>query len=239
MAVQTIHRKKRIELHYLEEARSASLIFPQGAVIPHERPDFLLPNARGTIGIEMTELCREEPRAENGRLRKVPERARARYSRHLGAKPVDVSPAFSRRADHLSVDQLADTLADFAYANRHSNAGFTRNLPEGYCHIGVFDPLEPASQGRWRYFRAFDTVLAPKELIESRIAEKNRRVCAYRAAAPEAWLLIVNDQFLGPGEVYARPEDLMRWTFAFDFDKVLLVSREPGGRVDVIQLLRN
>lgn len=165
-------RKKRIEMRYLEEARRASSIFPRAALIPHERPDFLVPGARGTIGIEITELCRQQPRAESARLGKVPEQARARYGRRPGAKPVDVSPAFSHHAEHLSVDELADALADFVYARRNSNAGFTHNLPEGHCHIGVFGPLEPASLGRWRYFRAFDTVLAPKELIKSRIAEK-------------------------------------------------------------------
>jgi len=48
--------------------------------------------------------------------------------------------------------------------------------------------------------------------------------------------LIVNDQFLGPGEVYAQPEDLARWKFAFDFEKALLFSREPGGSGKVIEL---
>lgn len=45
----------------------------------------------------------------------------------------------------------------------------------------------------------------PKELLKTRIAEKNRRIADYRLVAPEVWLLIVNDQFLGPGDVYARP----------------------------------
>jgi hypothetical protein len=48
----------------------------------------------------------------------------------------------------------------------------------------------------------------------------------------------VNDQFLGPGEVYARPDNLAHWKFPFDFDKVLLFSREPGGTGEVIEIQR-
>jgi hypothetical protein len=43
---------------------------------------------------------------------------------------------------------------------------------------------------------------------------------------------------LGPGEVYARPEYLAQWKFAFDFEKALLFSREPGGGGEVVELQR-
>ena len=72
----------------------------------------------------------------------------------------------------------------------------------------------------------------------SRIAEKNRRVKEYKLSAPEVWLLIVNDRFLGAGEVYARPDHLAQWKFLFDFDKVLLFLREPGGTGEVIEIQR-
>src|SRR5262249_37864103 len=119
--------------------------------------------------------------------------------------------------------------------NRASKgSGFQRNLPKGFCHIGIFEPLR--DEPRWHAGRGFDTIVAPKDLIEARIREKNARVREYRRASPEVWLLIVNDQFLGPGEVYARPDHLAEWTFAFDFDKVLLFSREPGGTGAVIEV---
>jgi hypothetical protein len=51
----------------------------------------------------------------------------------------------------------------------------------------------------------------------------------YRLAAPEVWLLIVNDQFLGPGEVFVRPDHLTEWKFNFYFERVLLFARDPGG----------
>ncbi len=64
----------------------------------------------------------------------------------------------------------------------------------------------------------FDVQIASKQLIERRIVVKSTRLATYREAATVVWLLIVNDQFLGPGEVYTRP-DLEEWRFSFEFEK--------------------
>jgi len=229
-------RKKELEAFYLEEARRASAIFPAGTLELHEKPDFLLHADRGKIGIEITELCREEPRAEGGRLAKVPEKAKAIYDRRPDARPVDVIVWFWR-AEAVSFTELKDSLSDFVYANRANvGKGHYKGLPPGFNHIGIWKSQGP--EGLWQAGRAFDTVVAPRELLESRIAEKNVRVADYRLSAPEVWLLIINDQFLGPGEVYARPEHLAAWKFPFDFEKVLLFSREPGGTGEVIEIQR-
>ena len=230
-------RKKQAETHYIEEARRASSIFPAGDLIPHERPDFLLHAATGTIGIEVTELCREEPRAEAGRLMKVPNTARGRYIQLANAEPVDVSTAFSSQATTIGFNELAHSLAEFVYKHRHEKTRrFTwRDLPKGYLHIGIHRPNYPG--GKWHAVRAFDVVSAPKQLVEARIAEKNTRVAEYRKVASELWLLIVNDRFLGPGEVHVGSE-LMTWKFVFDFDRVLLFCREPGGTGTVHELHR-
>jgi len=91
---------------------------------------------------------------------------------------------------------------------------------------------------RWHSGRSSDTTRASRGHLESRIAKKNGRVRAYRVSAPSVWLLIVSDLFLGPGEVYARPDDLAKWKFTFDFDKVLLFSRQPGGGGDATEIQR-
>ena len=236
MSARPANNKKAIETAYLEEARRASTVFPLGRLEPQEIPDFVLCAGDRKIGIEVTELCREEPRAEAGRLSKVADRAREIYCSYLQAEPVDVNAAFWR-AESVHFNSLTKSLADFVYAHRSAKGtGFGTNLPNGFCHIGIFEPIR--DELRWRACRAFDTVLLPKELIEARIAEKNTHVRGYRRAAPEVWLLIVNDQFLGPGEVYARPDMLAQWKFHFDFDKVLLFLREPGGSGEVIQIMQ-
>ena len=98
----------------------------------------------------------------------------------------------------------------------------------GFLHVGVHDPIHDG--GRWTWMRGFQTTLAPEELLRSCIVGKEFRIGEYRRAADEVWLLIVNDLFLGPGEVYARPEDLARWTFPFSFDKVLVFRDSRAAR---------
>ena len=232
--------KKRLEKHYIEEACRAYQLFPKGELIFHEKPDFLLRLDAETIGIEVTQLCREGPRAEAGRLEKVPARAKARYNRLAGAEPVNVPLAFSSDAANISFERLVNSLVEFVYARRKTRGtGRMRDLPEGYCHIGIYAPFEELDPtGHWHGVRSFDTVVAPKQLLDSRIADKNARLAEYCFAVPEVWLLIVNDQFLGPGEVCVRPDDLAEWKFCFDFEKVLLFAREPSGGGRVFELQR-
>jgi hypothetical protein len=231
-----IGRKKRVEQQYIEEARGVSTIFPSGELVPHERPDFLLRTDVGSVGIELTELCREAPRAEAGRLAKIPKRAQQRYGRAEDADPVDVSIAFWR-AEEIGMNDLSNSLADFVYRNRRTRGSeFKEALPGGYCHIGIHDPIE--ADGRWHGVRAFDTILASREFLQACITEKNERLPVYLLSAARVWLLIINDRFLGPGEVYARLDHVAQWKFNFDFDKVLLFSREPGGGGEVMELQR-
>jgi hypothetical protein len=109
----------------------------------------------------------------------------------------------------------------------------------GYCHFGILEPRPQIdSTGRWHGVRAFDMEIASKQHIECRIASKSPRLATYRKAATVVWLLIVNDQFLGSGEVYVRPDDLAEWRFKFEFEKVLLFAREHGGGGKVFDLQR-
>jgi hypothetical protein len=241
MSGLVVDRKKLIEKLYVEEARHASSIFPTGDLIPHENPDFLLLKGSETYGIEVTELCRERPRTEAATLSRVPKKAKALYDAMTSTEPIDVSLAFSQSATHLDPNQLTRSLVDFVYARRDSRGiCAARDLPDGYCHIGIHEPhLQIDSAGRWHGSRAFDVEIASKQLIEGCVAKKNARLGTYRKAATAVWLLVVNDQFLGPGEVYVRPNDLDDWEFSFEFEKVLVFAREPGGGGRVFELHRN
>jgi len=232
--------KKQAEISYLEEARRASSIFPHGELVPQEKPDFLLRAESGTIGIEITELCREKPRAEAASLSKVPDKAKTIYNRKVHAQTMDVSAVFSVQAESIKFNDLTTSLAEFVYRNRSSHRSvFThpRDLPNGYYHIYIGNKLRNP-MGRWHATRAFGVAQAAKELLQSCIAKKNLRLLEYRLSAPEVWLLVINDPFLGPGAVYTRPEDLAKWKFDFKFEKVLLFLREPIRGSQVIELQR-
>jgi hypothetical protein len=237
MASSTETRKKRIEATFVEEARRASAVFPIGELVPHEGPDFLLCTDQVTIGLEVTELCREGPRAEGGRLAMVANRARERYNGLVSVVPMEVSATFAPRIENIGLNQLVNGLVDFVHAHRHDTGRFNwKVLPEGYSYVAIREARQP--MGQWRTFKVFDTILASKELIESRITRKAVRLPEYRNAAGEIWLLIVNNRFLGAGEVYARPDHVAQWKFAFDFDRVLMFLREPGGSGEVIEIQR-
>lgn len=232
-------QKKRVETIYVEEARRTSQVIPRGELLPHERPDFLLRADGRTLGIEVTELCREEPRAEGAKLANVAGQAKRRYNQLASNVPVEVSAVFAPRIERLSFNQLVNSLVGFVHAHRDSLGCFHWNdcdLPDGYSSIAIHGASESA--GRWRTFKAFDTTLAPRDLLQSRIDEKNLRLPGYRRAADEVWLLLINDRFLGPGEVYVRADYAAEWTFHFDFEKVLLFMRDPGRTGEVVELRR-
>jgi hypothetical protein len=229
--------QKELERHYLNEARAASSIFPTSEPLADDPLDFVFPHEG--IGIEVSELCRPDERGEGKRLGYVAPRAKKLYLSRPDAQPVSVSPVFTRDAHQLKVPELAASLAQFVYDHRAANRSFEWHdgLPPGYLHIGVFPrhAIEPPD-GEWRYFRAGDTVLAPKALLDERIAEKNRRLDEYRRKAPEIWLLLVNDLFLGPGEVALRADDIAQWSFPSKFDRLLVFQRQPGGSGVVSEL---
>lgn len=231
--------KKRIERLYLDRARAACSLFPEVEPEPHEPLDFLFGKS---LGIEITELCEEEARGLGARLGHVVPKAKKLYGAKPNAKPVNVSPGLSPQAEMMHVDELAKGLADFVYKHRDANENFDwyhcEDMPKGFSGIGVFPPWDIEPEGRWLNFRAINVASITQEMLATRIAEKNAKLPQYRKIAPEVWLLIVNDLFLGPGEVTVRLDHLKRWTFNFDFDKVLFFECQPGGSGTVIELLR-
>jgi hypothetical protein len=234
--MQEASMQKEREKFYLEEACRASAIFPHGDIVSSEKPDFLLHTENKTIGIEITELCREEPRADAAMLTGAVGDAKIIYHQPISARPVEVVASFSMIAERVKRKILAKTLAEFVKAHV---AGEQPDVPEGYSRIGVHAPLEQIDPtGRWMGLKATNTIVAPEQLLKDSIQKKNKSVVTYRLKTSEVWLLIINDQFLGAGEVYVRPEDLTKWKFQFDFEKVLLFSREAGGGGAVFELQR-
>jgi len=235
-----MRRQKDIERHYLDEARlAATSVFPGGTFEPSERPDFVLSLNPRALGIEMTELCQGSARAAGARLRYVLPEARRLYDRRPDAKPVFVNFALAPNLEvGTTVKQLSAGLADFVYEHRNHYGSFSWDeeaLPDGFCHIAEFSPNE---DGRWFHSAGSRTELVGPELILASITEKNERLAEYRKATPDVWLLIVNDLFLGAGEVCVRLDEIARSTFDFGFDKVLLFERQPGGSGKVIELRR-
>jgi len=233
-----VEEQARIEKVYLDEARKVSSLFP-AALLPFKPyPDFVTEDH--ALGIEITELCDPEGRSDGARLSLVVPRAKQMYMSRPDAPPLSVGTAMSTQAEEMRVDELALSLAEFVYRHRHERGEVEdQSLSEGWCQIAICDPFgsQPAD-GDWPVNRAIHTVMGGVEMVEARIAEKNGRVADYRTHVPKVWLLIVNNRYLGPGEVYIRPEAIANERFDFAFDRVLVFLRDIGGSGEVIELRR-
>ena len=112
--------KKARERHLVRHAQKIGAGFPQGTLIDHERPDFLI--AGGAVGIEVTELF--HPAVPNDFSTKQIERcqrdvmllARRLYT-EAGHPPVDVLAYFS----HERVRTLGRTLIAIPRALRETD----------------------------------------------------------------------------------------------------------------------
>lgn len=230
-------KQKRIEGIYLGEARQLSSVFPAAELRPFKPyPDFVTDDR--SLGVEVTELCDPEGRSDGARLSLVVPRAKQLYNSKPDAPPLSVATAMSPHADDMRVDELVNSLVDFVYRHRHERGEIPdERLPRGWCHIALHEPFgkQPADCA-WPVSRAIHTVLGARELVDERITEKNARVADYRTQVATVWLLIVNNRYLGPGEIYLRPDVITNERFQFAFDKVLVFLRDTGGEGEIVEL---
>ncbi len=237
--------KKKLERQLVEEARGLCSLFPAGELTCHEQPDFLLHAAGEVIGIEVTRIGLQEKIQQAERLTRVPPAAKKRFDALVNAPPLDVSVAFGPDASDMRTEQLTKSLVEFVWERRKSRGSHfdVSELPDGYASIDIDDPLPDIDpQGKWRSGSPCSREIASQELLDQVIAGKNRKLPAYRKSTPTVWLLIVSDEFHGPGrgagEVYVDPDDLAEWRFEFNFDRIMLFSRGLGGAGQVSQLQR-
>jgi hypothetical protein len=232
--------QKATERAYLERFRQKFVGFPDGDVVPSERPDFLIKTQSQRIGIEVIEYHVQEPdegrgssmRAQEGTEDKVLRMASEQH-RSKGLPPVAVhvlwhphQPFSRRRVQELATD-LADLvqehLPDLGHeaAIRHRSHPGWRSLPQEVASLRV-DRRINFSKNLWTSVRgAFVPTLAPPELQQI-MRNKDAKVPSYRQQCQEVWLLIVGRGFepstfgdLGP-EVEAHE-------FETSFDRVFFL----------------
>lgn len=229
---------KRAERVYLEWARAHYALFPSGDISESEEPDYIVSGPEGPLGVEVTQLfqpCSDSnftPKQTESFQEKVIRGAEDIYYKAQG-HPVDVRVYFSIRPNQKQdKQQLACAIADFVHANYPQEKNVLRfresdpatPLPPGLGAISIARPLsDPAS--RWFAGAAGKTELLTYELVAETIAKKNARIPSYRAHAKWVWLLIVVDLFPSSA-TFSAPREIEAWKFCYDFDQVLLLSRE-------------
>jgi hypothetical protein len=91
------------------------------AIREHEFAEFLVWADRGVLGIEITALCNEEPRATAGQLGNVIHASERRYRSVKEATPVDVVVAFSPRAEQIHNREPSAALLEVVAARQKAD----------------------------------------------------------------------------------------------------------------------
>ncbi len=226
--------KKRLERWFIEEARMVCPIIPAGQITESECPDFLIQAESGTLGIEVTQLFQRKaagafsPREVEGFQDKTIRKAEYLYSSSDGI-PVDVVVYFKDEKTRRDPIRMAKSLANFVQRRYgdHEDGIKSYQLPDvppGIFSIRVARPLD-GNTNVWQRGHGGRTLPLSDDLLTDRIKAKNKVVPRYGEKARRVWLLIVADLF-PPSANFSVPNGITEWKFHFDFDKVLLWSRQ-------------
>jgi len=222
--------QKTNEKWFLEAARRASSLIPDGQIHDFEEPDFKIDTTNGLLGIEVTELLRMDndgpflPVVEEKFHKDVMDIAAAHH-RKSGAGAVDVLAYFTNdwQGRRNAID-VARSLADFVklrYQPGDPTYTFSRfdGLPEGFTFVRVSSLGET-----WTCGEHGAMGLLEDEHLASIIGRKNKLITTYKKRLPNSpvWLLIYSGVSI-PRHV-PIPVSIHEWTFEFDFDRVLLFS---------------
>jgi hypothetical protein len=246
-------RRKENECQILDRARALCPLFPTGNITFSERPDFRIETDTGSVGIEVTQLFRLRKEIE-AYHRGIVSLAEKKFYELPGALPIFVNAAFLtdeqckrenpqgwlRLIDRKTGPKkykMADSLKDFV--GRHVQEGrfgtFTDRETGGQPHADTLPTsfevihVNNAEIPAWCCGESANMLLDGMQLcgeLSARITEKNEKLRDYRmnTVGMPIWLLIYNG--LSLSESFWVPPSISDWTFASDFDKVLLFSEE-------------
>jgi hypothetical protein len=225
-------RKKQTERYFLDAAREASAVFPDGDISERESPDFLFRSGQGAIGIEVTELFRPQGTADfplqqaESFHERIMRKAEELYRQ--GSSPdVDVLVYFLNDCARRELTETAASLVSFVATHyqvgeTHTFDGHADGFPAGFSVIRIAPPL-PESTCPWRCLKSGGPLKLEQQTLAEAISEKEALLPRYRAAVGRIWLLVVIRAF--PITTFWVPREICMWKFTFGFEKVLLFTQ--------------
>lgn len=233
----TEDEKKQREASIIEHARRQSAFFPAGELRPRrgcdDGPDWEIPEA--SLGIEVTEVL--SPKGQNrfsgaevlGFQNKVVALAERDY-RAQGGPPVDVlvilANDWNRKTDPQKIARaLAAVVRRHLPIDRPIASLGTDELEDCPDVLSVRILRLAGVTDSWHVSTCAAIAPLRYEHLANCISAKNDLLPRYRARLPgwSIWLLVATDiQVLRTVEV--AEDEVAKWQFAFDFDKVLLVT---------------
>jgi hypothetical protein len=215
------------ELRILQAFLTARGMSAEG-LVPHERPDFLIPGETHPIGVEVTTLMEA-----SGRQATVPQqwasearrvlRAVRRHFESKNTAPVVVHMEFqpsydvTQFRDSSLPSELARLVGHHLRARRSGDRfalGPLQRDPHPALAMLYAAPLSGGSSD-WRLGGAYDVHPATCDDVRNTVAAKEPLVADYRNAADEVWLLI-NCDLLGQGVSLVTPEEPCVVASSFD-----------------------
>lgn len=184
--------------------------FPAGKIKEHEKPDFLVKQRNGCLGIEITEHMREKhpnekhSAAERAGFCDKIVRDASRLCEQWGIEPLLVTVWIIGSMDHVrgaaARQRLSENLARFVRrwcdthtGPQHATLKPEDELPEIY-QMSVFRPSGSLDTHCWKWNPGGVCVSPVKvDSLQSRISEKNESYEEYRKACTECWLLVIGD----------------------------------------------
>jgi hypothetical protein len=144
--------------------------------------------------------------------------------------PLDVLVYFSDR-ERMEIQRTALTLVGFVRAHPVESCQ-TFDLPGGAGIIRIAQPFGGQAP-RWTCGESGREAVLTQTQLAGIIQRKNADLPRYRQRYDTSWLVIASTLFPLSAS-FTVPTDIERWSFKFDFDKILLLA-EPVGKVFVVR----
>lgn len=229
--------KKNWETRYLEKVKSLYPAFPEGTIIPHEEPDFLISNAEDRVGVEMVQYVRGQGK-QGSRSRwheelhgEIVNLAKARFVAH-SAIPLSVRFHWFHHKELKGDDarwlsnELDRLVSNYESIEGNEDVSFEPDYREKVSDFISYVSIHRKTSGKsvWSNVEVGPAEASGSELRDL-ISAKNLKVKSYLRHCTRIWLVIVADGQRISSSGWLNDRDrLLR--FESEFDKILYYDED-------------
>jgi hypothetical protein len=205
-----------------------------------DNPDFLIPFDNKTLGIEVTEIYKEEQ--VNGINLKVDEAIKERVVYNACQKAIDfnlpplhVSVLFSvhfsgtvkKERERIVTEELFNIVKDNCPAEgNHVELDFNNSIPDEFHAIRVYN-IPGCKKHFWNYTEAFFLYNSFSDQLQKIISSKAKKLPEYLKHCNRCWLVIVALGLSG-SSFYEFSDEMEKYSYKSPFEKVFFLDVFSG-----------